>query len=178
MADGDTALKEVALGDVDKKVPRRIVHFANGETLEEYSTEEEGEEEDHQRVDFRNVDTKQMSWRTYVQFWILRVATSAFFTCDYLGGKLATLFGLNVPKYQYAIDEYQRAQEEVRLEQYSDSDGEDCEGVKETRDNNAPNERHYLQMQGLDYGAIQVPDITPGSADQHQVDSEILQSDK
>ncbi|XP_073527993.1 protein FAM177B [Phyllobates terribilis] len=170
MADGDTALREVELGDVEKKVPRKIIHFASGETMEEYSTEEEDEEDD-QRVDFCNVDTKQMSWRTYVQFWILRIATSAFFTCDYLGGQLATLFGLNVSKYQYAIDEYDRAQEED-----SDFDDEnEGENVKESRDKNPPNEGHHLQMQSMDYGTIQ--DNHTEWGDKYQLDSEILQQD-
>ncbi|XP_069810807.1 protein FAM177B isoform X2 [Dendropsophus ebraccatus] len=167
MADGDAVLKEVELGDVEKKrVPRRIIHFASGETMEEYSTEEEEEEEEERRIDFRNVDTAQMSWRTYVQFWILRIATTAFFTCDYLGGRLATLFGLNSPKYQYAIDEYQRAQEE-------DSD-EDDDNVEKTGDENALNERNHLQMQSIEYGTIQ--DKTAESGDTYQIDSEILQS--
>ncbi|XP_056424379.1 protein FAM177B isoform X2 [Hyla sarda] len=169
IADGDIALKEIELGDVEKKrVPRRIIHFANGETMEEYSTEEEDDEDD-QRIDFRNVDTTQMSWRTYVQFWILRVATTAFFTCDYLGGRLATLFGLNVPKYQYAIDEYQRTKEED-----SDDDEDDGEIVKETGDKNALNERHHLQMESMVYGTIQ--DNTVESRDTFQMDSEVIQS--
>lgn len=29
-----------------EKVPRRIIHFSSGETMEEYSTDEEEEEED------------------------------------------------------------------------------------------------------------------------------------
>ncbi|KAM4041609.1 protein FAM177B isoform 2-T2 [Anomaloglossus baeobatrachus] len=169
MADGDTALKEVELGEVEKKVPRKIIHFVSGETMEEYSTEEEDEEDDH-RVDFHNVDT-QMNWRTYVQFWILRIATSTFFTCDYLGGKLATLFGLNASKYQYAIDEYHRAQEED-----SDFDDEtEGENMKKTRDKNTPNEGHHLQMQSMEYGSIQ--DNLPKSGDKCQLDLESLRSD-
>ncbi|XP_044145681.1 protein FAM177B-like [Bufo gargarizans] len=171
MTDGDMALKEVELGDEEKKrVPRKIIHFASGETMEEYSTEEEDEEEDDQRVDFQNVDMKQMSWRTYVQFWILRIATTAFFTCDYLGGQLANLFGLNASKYQYAIDEYHRAQEE------DSDDDEDDESVKETGDKNSENESHYLQMQSMEYGTINVIDNTSESEDKYQMDSEILQS--
>ncbi|KAM3930798.1 protein FAM177B [Leptodactylus fuscus] len=173
MEDGEAALKEVELGDAEKRVPRRIIHFANGETMEEYSTEEEDDEEQQeQTIDFRNVDTKQMSWRTYVQFWILRIATTAFFTCDYLGGQLATLFGLNVPKYQYAIDEYQQAQE---LDSDED-DEEEGEGVKVTEDKTSPDERHHLQMQSMEYGSIQEADNIPESRDEYQVDSEILQS--
>ncbi|XP_075719878.1 protein FAM177B [Rhinoderma darwinii] len=169
-AEGDMALKEVELGDSEKRVPRKIIHFASGETMEEYSTEEENDEED-QRIDFHNVDTKQMSWRTYVQFWILRIATTAFFTCDYLGGQLATLFGLNVPKYQYAIDEYQRAQEE-------DSDDENIiENVTEIGDKNSSNESYHLQVQSMEYGTIQVPDNIPESGDKYEMDSEILQPD-
>ncbi|XP_071995565.1 protein FAM177B isoform X2 [Engystomops pustulosus] len=140
--------------------------------MEEFSSEEDDDddEEEEQKIDFRNVDTKQMSWRTFVQFWILRVATTAFFTCDYLGGQLATLFGLNVPKYQYAIDEYQRAQEMDSDDDYEEPDGE---GVRGTGDQNAPDERHHLQMQSLEYGTIQVTDHNPELEDKYQVDSEI-----
>lgn len=34
--------------------------------------------------------------------------------CDYMGEKLASLFGITSPKYQYAIDEYYRIKKEVR----------------------------------------------------------------
>lgn len=45
-----------------KRLPRRIIHFASGEVIEEYSTEEEEEEEEDQRIDFRNVDTVWISF--------------------------------------------------------------------------------------------------------------------
>lgn len=35
--------------------------------------------------------------------------------CDYMGEKLASLFGITTPKYQYAIDEYYRMKKEVGL---------------------------------------------------------------
>lgn len=34
--------------------------------------------------------------------------------CDYMGEKLASLFGITSPKYQYAIDEYYRIKKEVQ----------------------------------------------------------------
>ena len=34
--------------------------------------------------------------------------------CDYLGERMASLFGITSPKYQYAIDEYYRMKKEVR----------------------------------------------------------------
>lgn len=34
--------------------------------------------------------------------------------CDYMGERLASLFGITTPKYQYAIDEYYRMKKEVR----------------------------------------------------------------
>ncbi|NXC50697.1 F177B protein, partial [Penelope pileata] len=37
----------------------------------------------------------------------------AFSACEFLGGKLAALFGLNEPKYRYAVEEYYRTQREV-----------------------------------------------------------------
>lgn len=33
--------------------------------------------------------------------------------CDYLGERLASMFGITTPKYQYAIDEYYRIKKEV-----------------------------------------------------------------
>lgn len=33
--------------------------------------------------------------------------------CDYMGERLASLFGITTPKYQYAIDEYYRMKKEV-----------------------------------------------------------------
>ncbi|XP_075056862.1 protein FAM177B [Mixophyes fleayi] len=171
MSDGDVIMKEIELGDAEKKkVPRSIIHFASGETLEDYSTEEE-EEEEEEKIDFRNVDTTQMSWATYLQFWIYRAATSAFFTCDFLGGRLANLFGLNVPKYQYAIDEFNRVQD-------ADSDDDDGgEEVEETGQADVLNEKHYLPMQNMEYGTIRVPDKPPESGDMYQVDSETRASD-
>ncbi|KAM5164832.1 protein FAM177B isoform 2-T4 [Mantella aurantiaca] len=171
MSDGE-AVMDVDLADAEKtRLPRRIIHFANGETMEEFSTEEEEEEEDEdQRVDFRNVDTTQMSWISYIQFWIVRIATTAFFTCDFLGGKLANLFGLNSPKYQYAIDEYKRAQEE-------DSDEED-DGVyiEETGERNILNERDYLQMQSVEYGATQWQETSLDTGDRYHLHTETPES--
>ncbi|XP_075048775.1 protein FAM177A1 isoform X4 [Mixophyes fleayi] len=45
MTSGDREFECVELGDIrkKKKVPRRIIHFASGETMEEYSTDEEEE---------------------------------------------------------------------------------------------------------------------------------------
>lgn len=46
------------------KVPRRIIHFANGETMEEYSTDEEEEEEEEEHVkQVVSVDT--VGWVDY-----------------------------------------------------------------------------------------------------------------
>ncbi|XP_040207303.1 protein FAM177B isoform X2 [Rana temporaria] len=173
MSDGNAIMKEEELADTEKKrLPRRIIHFASGEVMEEYSTEEEEEEEEEedQRIDFRNVDTTQMSWITYVQFWIVRVATTTFYTCDFLGGKLANLFGLNSPKYQYAIDEYNRAQEE-------DSDEED-DGtyIEEIGDTNVLREKDHLQMQSMEYGTIQSQETSLDAEDKFHLDSETHKS--
>lgn len=39
------------------KVPRRTIYFASGETMEEYSTDEEEEEEECPKKDVSTVDT-------------------------------------------------------------------------------------------------------------------------
>lgn len=42
------------------------------------------------------------------------VASYCLAACDYLGERMASLFGITSAKYQYAIDEYYRMKKEVR----------------------------------------------------------------
>ncbi|XP_022626162.1 protein FAM177A1-like isoform X2 [Seriola dumerili] len=113
----------VELGEQDKreeqqqreKVPRRIIHFSSGETMEEYSTdEEEGEDKEPERKDLLSspVDASKMTWGPYFWFHMWRAATSTISACDYLGERMASLFGITSAKYQYAIDEYYRMKKE------------------------------------------------------------------
>eukprot|EP00064_Thunnus_orientalis_P011973 superscaffoldBa00001784_g12006 len=58
---GEPGFETVDMGDsVGRqgrvKVPRRIVYFASGETMEEYSTDEEEEEEEPMKKDVIPVD--------------------------------------------------------------------------------------------------------------------------
>lgn len=61
--------ESVELGELDKqqreKVPRRIIHFSSGETMEEYSTDEEEEEDrEPERKDLLSpqVDAVRRDW--------------------------------------------------------------------------------------------------------------------
>ncbi len=45
----------------------------------------------------------------YVKFRLSHLSA-----CDYLGERMASLFGITSAKYQYAIDEYSRSKREVR----------------------------------------------------------------
>ncbi|CAJ1077259.1 protein FAM177A1-like isoform X2 [Xyrichtys novacula] len=99
-----------------EKVPRRIIHFSSGETMEEYSTdEEEGEDQEPERKDLLSspVDASKLTWGPYFWFHMWRAATSTISACDYLGERMASLFGITSAKYQYAIDEYYRMKKEV-----------------------------------------------------------------
>ncbi|XP_048366395.1 protein FAM177B isoform X2 [Sphaerodactylus townsendi] len=127
-----------------EKTPKRIIYFASGECLEEFSSEEEDQEEDiHEPV-----DTASLSWGAYLQFWALHIATMSFFTCEFLGGKLATLFGLDQPKYQYAVDEHYRNE---RMEFEHDDDGEEMLEMERAA---PPDEKQPLEMQSLGYGSL------------------------
>ncbi|XP_077394853.1 protein FAM177A1 [Festucalex cinctus] len=92
------------------KLPRRTIYFASGETMEEYSTDEEEDEPVEKNV--VTVDTSKLTWGPYFWFHMWRMATSTISVCDYMGEKLASLFGITAPKYQYAIDEYYRIKKE------------------------------------------------------------------
>ncbi|XP_030626750.1 protein FAM177A1-like [Chanos chanos] len=130
----------VELGELEKKdqkkekTPRRVIHFSSGETMEEYSTDEE-EEEEPQKAEKRDllapVDASKLTWGPYVWFQMWRAATSTVSACDYLGEKMASLFGINSAKYQYAIDEYYRSKKqkeeedaESRLSEEAERSGE------------------------------------------------------
>ncbi|XP_068802552.1 protein FAM177A1 [Struthio camelus] len=48
LANGERGFENVELGVIGKKkkVPRRVIHFASGETMEEYSTDDEEDEQE------------------------------------------------------------------------------------------------------------------------------------
>ncbi|XP_077076621.1 protein FAM177A1 [Siphateles boraxobius] len=106
----------VELGDLDRKekTPRRIIHFSSGETMEEYSTDEEEEDKrpNAKKELLSSIDTSKLTWGPYVWFQMWRAATTTISACDYLGERMASLFGITSAKYQYAIDEYSRSKRE------------------------------------------------------------------
>ncbi|KAJ7991106.1 hypothetical protein DPEC_G00293820 [Dallia pectoralis] len=108
----------VELGDLGmkkQKVPKRTIYFASGETMEEYSTDEEEEVPASVAV-HTSTDTSQLTWGPYFWFHMWRMATSTISVCDYFGERLASLFGITSPKYQYAI-EYCRMKKEEEAEE-------------------------------------------------------------
>ncbi|KAM3602422.1 uncharacterized protein V6R79_003815 [Siganus canaliculatus] len=133
--------ESVELGELDQreeqqqqqqreKVPRRIIHFSSGETMEEYSTdEEEGEDKEPERKDLLSspVDASKLTWGPYFWFHMWRAATSTISACDYLGERMASLFGITSAKYQYAIDEYYRMKKEREEEKEENRLSEEAE---------------------------------------------------
>ncbi|XP_037550617.1 protein FAM177A1 [Nematolebias whitei] len=123
-----THFETVEIVDINRKkvkIPRRTIHFANGDTMEEYSTdEEEEEEEEHLKKRVVTVDPSKLTWGPYFWFQMWRMTTSTISVCDYMGEKLASLFGITSPKYQYAIDEYYRIKKEEEEEDRLAKDAE------------------------------------------------------
>ncbi|KAF1375124.1 hypothetical protein PFLUV_G00236220 [Perca fluviatilis] len=117
-----TDFETVEMGDSEGtqgrvKVPRRTIFFASGETMEEYSTDEEEEVEEPVKRDVITVDPSKLTWGPYFWFHMWRMGTSTISVCDYMGERLASLFGITTPKYQYAIDEYYRIKKEEEEEE-------------------------------------------------------------
>ncbi|XP_029902415.1 protein FAM177A1-like isoform X2 [Myripristis murdjan] len=134
--------ESVELGELEKreeeeqeqqqreKAPRRIIHFSSGETMEEYSTdEEEAEDREPEKKDLlaAPVDASKMTWGPFFWFHMWRVATSTISACDYLGERMASLFGITSAKYQYAIDEYYRMKKEKEEENEENRLSEEAE---------------------------------------------------
>ncbi|KAM9338906.1 LOW QUALITY PROTEIN: protein FAM177A1-like [Symphorus nematophorus] len=165
--------ESVELGELDRreeqqqqeeqqreKVPRRIIHFSSGETMEEYSTdEEEGEDKEPERKDLLSspVDAvrvrnggdgefSKLTWGPYFWFHMWRAATSTISACDYLGERMASLFGITSAKYQYAIDEYYRMKKEREEEKEENRLSEEAE-------------RSFDQLQSQEDEAITAPDL-------------------
>ncbi|XP_047467665.1 protein FAM177A1 [Mugil cephalus] len=127
----EAGFESVEMGDSSgsqgkMKVPRRTIYFASGETMEEYSTDEE-EEEEPVKTDVSTIDTSQMTWGPYFWFHMWRMATSTISACDYMGERLASLFGITTPKYQYAIDEFYRIKKEEEEEEEENRLSEEAE---------------------------------------------------
>ncbi|XP_028253267.1 protein FAM177A1 [Parambassis ranga] len=86
---------------------KKVIHFANGETLELEDSEEEEEEEEQSpnRGPFKEpAERTRFSFKN-VAFLVGRISLLA---CDFLGERVAGVLGLNAAKYQYAIDQYHR----------------------------------------------------------------------
>ncbi|XP_058471241.1 protein FAM177A1 [Solea solea] len=112
------------------KIPRRTIYFASGETMEEFSTDEEDEEEEEEKPlkkDVVTVDPAKLTWGPYFWFQMWRMTTSTISVCDYMGERLASLFGITTPKYQYAIDEYYRIKKEEEEEEEENRMAEEAE---------------------------------------------------
>nr|XP_015205563.1 PREDICTED: protein FAM177B isoform X1 [Lepisosteus oculatus] len=127
--------------------PKRIIHFASGETLEEESSDDEDQSVPHVKLFKVPVDTLSfqalLSWKAYAGFLWMQVVKKSLFTCDFLGGKLANLLGLNTAKYQYAVDEYLRN----KNEHSEDKDVEEIP-MKQMTD------KQDLSLRNTEYGAI------------------------
>uniref|UniRef100_A0A672ZBZ4 Family with sequence similarity 177 member A1 n=1 Tax=Sphaeramia orbicularis TaxID=375764 RepID=A0A672ZBZ4_9TELE len=69
----------------------------------------------------------KMTWGPYFWFHMWRAATSTISACDYLGERMASLFGITSAKYQYAIDEYYRMKKEREEEKEENRLSEEAE---------------------------------------------------
>uniref|UniRef100_F6PG82 Family with sequence similarity 177 member A1 n=1 Tax=Ornithorhynchus anatinus TaxID=9258 RepID=F6PG82_ORNAN len=110
-----------------KKVPRRVIHFASGETMEEYSTDEDEIDGKEKKDLLPAVDPAKLTWGPFLWFYMLRAATSTLSVCDFLGEKIASVLGISTPKYQYAIDEYYRMKKEEEEEEEENRMSEEAE---------------------------------------------------
>ncbi|XP_055000725.1 protein FAM177B [Sorex araneus] len=140
-------LQSGAQGPPPRLTPRRIIHFADGDVLEEYSTEEEEDETEEERRK-PELDPSQLPWGPYLQFWAGRVTSASFSTCEFLGGRIAVFLGLDQPKYQSVLDEYHKTQEKKSDEQ---SGRNRCQALP-ARD---ANEESHLELGSREYGTLQ-----------------------
>ncbi|KAL0582547.1 Protein FAM177A1 [Plecturocebus cupreus] len=91
--------ENVELGVIGKKkkVPRRVIHFVSGETMEEYSTD--GDEVDGlERKDvLPTVDPTKLTWGPYLRFYMLRLLHQPF-QCVTSSERRLRLFWVSAPQ--------------------------------------------------------------------------------
>nr|XP_046229977.1 protein FAM177A1 isoform X2 [Scatophagus argus] len=163
--------ESVELGEQDRreeqqqreKAPRRIIHFSSGETMEEYSTdEEEAEDKEPERKDLLSspADASKLTWGPYFWFHMWRAATSTISACDYLGERMASFFGITSAKYQYAIDEYYRMKKEREEEKEENRLSEEAERSFDQLQSPRDDEDEAITMTGQPEVAAAHPDVT------------------
>ncbi|XP_076613217.1 protein FAM177A1-like isoform X1 [Chaetodon auriga] len=177
--------ESVELGELDKrgeqqreKAPRRIIHFSSGETMEEYSTdEEEGEDKEPERKDLLSspVDAvrSKLTWGPYFWFHMWRAATSTISACDYLGERMASLFGITSAKYQYAIDEYYRMKKEREEEKEENRLSEEAERSFEQIQSREDEDEAITIMGQAEVSATH-PDVTYQIEDENRAPSSTI----
>ncbi|PIK62496.1 hypothetical protein BSL78_00593 [Apostichopus japonicus] len=104
---GNVSLENTELG----RKPRRILHFSDG-VMEEYSTDEEDGENEESAGPV--VDPQTLTWGPFLWYYTYSAALKTFNACEIMGEKLAYFFGITSPKYQYAINEFHRLEEEEK----------------------------------------------------------------
>ncbi|XP_046533969.1 protein FAM177B [Equus quagga] len=154
--DGLQQLELEKSGSSKRTTPKRIIHFVDGDILEEYSTDEEEEEEKEEQKMNSMLDPSKLSWGPYLRFLAGRIASTSFSTCEFLGVRLATFFGLTQPKYQYMLNEYYRRQNKEG-DKENEGNGSKAQPAK------VPNEKCHLETRGLDYGTTrqEIAEATP-----------------
>ncbi|XP_037607383.1 protein FAM177A1-like isoform X2 [Sebastes umbrosus] len=176
------------LGELDKreeeeeqqreKVPRRIIHFSSGETMEEYSTdEEEGEDKEPERKDLLSSpgDASKLTWGPYFWFHMWRAATSTISACDYLGERMASLFGITSAKYQYAIDEYYRMKKEREEEKEETRLSEEAERSFDQLPSREDEEDEPITIADQpDVATVAQPDVTYQIEDENRASSNTI----
>ncbi|KAM5238840.1 protein FAM177B [Ctenodactylus gundi] len=111
----------------EEMTPRRIIHFADGDLMEEYSSEEEEEQTGH--------GAAGAAHGSFTQHCFFPSA------CEYLGGKFAVFFGLTQPKYQYVLNEYYRLH-------HKDNEERGLKAPEAT----VLSEKHPLETRSREYG--------------------------
>ncbi|XP_067143963.1 protein FAM177A1 isoform X2 [Centruroides vittatus] len=103
---------EVSLGEKRRKIPKRILHFSDGQ-LEEYSSDDD-DEFDSIKDQKPLINPKTLPWFPYLWYLTWWLGSRTLAVCDYLGEHLAYFFGITSPKYYYELQEYKRMIEEGR----------------------------------------------------------------
>lgn len=101
-------------GCPERPKEKKIIHFASGETLEVEDSEDEEEAEDDEESPPKRSPFQEPSTRFSFKKTVVFLGRISLLTCDFFGRRFAGALGLDVAKYQYAVDQHRRDQKVTR----------------------------------------------------------------
>jgi len=101
-----------------KKKKTKKTYFRSDFTGEQESSSDDDDlDKNNKKQGVCALNPGDLSWPMWAWYYVVIASTKTFYAAEFCGEKLADLFGITTPKYQYVIDEYHRLKQEGEEEE-------------------------------------------------------------